>query len=434
MMEGLYSLGLYDPNLLWVLAGIICMNAGAAVVGTFTFLQKRSLIGDTISHAILPGICLAFLITQTKDSAVLLLGAIVSGYLGLLCTQFIIRRSPLKPDAALGIVLSVFYGLGILLLTMIQQSGIAAQSGLDKFLFGKAAALMPRDIWILGGCSLLILLVIGVIYPQLKIVVFDREYAQTKGLPVNRLEGLLSFLTVLSIAIGIQAIGVVLMSALLIAPVVSARYWTHKLHRILIWAVVFAAFSGLGGVWVSYQYARMPTGPWVVVWLSLFSFASILLGAEKGVISRWYRQRKHKTKSLHENILKALYQLGEYHQDFSRSFPVQQIQERRYLPLAALKKGLRYLERKGWVSPEPEGVRLTPAGKTEGERMVRIHRLWELYLTTHLNLPSDHVHDNAEAIEHIITPELEVALTQSLEHPLTDPHESPIPYASDKSR
>ncbi len=432
MIYVLHILALLDINILWVFIGIVCMSAGAAVVGTFLFLQKRSLIGDTISHAILPGICLAFLFTQTKETWVLLVGAFLSGYIGLISTNYITRKSRLKADAGLGIVLSVFYGFGVLLLTMIQQSGNAAQSGLDKFLFGKAAALLPQDIWLLGGSSMLLIFIILLLFQPLTLMVFDGDYAQAKGLPVGLLEGILSFLTVLSIAIGIQAIGVVLMSALLIAPVVAARYWTDNLSTMVWIAVGIAALAGLGGVWISSQFLQMPTGPWVVVCLSLMSFLSILLGAKKGVIQRWIQHRSYRLKNLEENLLKALYQLGEQiKEEKFPSFSRQQLQERRYLPMTKIDLGLKKLMRKGWVAQIGEGYKLTPEGYLNGERMVRIHRLWELYLTTHLDLPSDHVHDNAEAIEHIITPELEAALEKTLEFPVEDPHQSPIPYRKD---
>ena len=431
-MESIFSF--WDSgniNLFWVLVGIVCMSASSAVVGTFMFLQKRSLIGDTISHAILPGICIAFLLTYTKETSVLLLGAIVTGYLGLLCTNFIIRKSPLKSDTGLGIVLSVFYGVGILLLTMIQQSGNAAQSGLDKFLFGKAAALLPQDVWILGGSSCLIILLIALFFQPLRIMTFDREYAVAKGYPVGKLENFLSLLTVISIAIGIQAIGVVLMSSLLIAPAVAARYWTHSLRKVMLFAVAFAILAGIAGVGISIQYAQMPTGPWVVVWLSIFAFLSILLGKEKGVVRRMIQQRNYRLKNLEENLLKALYQLGEgENKGAIPGFTVGDIQQRRFLSEKEIHRGLKRLAQKRLVSVDKGYIQLSDQGLEIGERMVRIHRLWELYLTTHLNLPADHVHQNAEAIEHIITPEIEAALLKSLEFPTKDPHQSPIPYPS----
>jgi len=418
-----------DPNVGWVLIGMVFMCSGAAVVGVFMYLQKRALIGDTVSHAILPGICLAFMFTQTKDPLFLLIGATLSGLLGLFSVNYLARHTHIKPDAALAIVLSVFYGLGILLLTFIQKSGSAAQSGLDKFLFGKAAALVQEDVIVFGISSLVLITTVIMWYRPLKIITFDRDFAVTSGIRVKWLEGMLYFLTVLAIAIGIQAIGVVLMAALLIAPAVAARYWTHKLNWILILAVIFAAISGMIGAYISYLIPKMPTGPWVVVILALFAFLSLLLGTAKGTILRWIRYIVYRRKMLKENILKCLYQLGEKDGKYDAYRDFDEIRQRRYIPDTDLQRGGRMLASQGFIDQKKQEMKLTPAGLTEGERIVRIHRLWELYLTTHLNLPADHVHDNAEAIEHVITPEIEQALEASLAFPTRDPHASPIPYS-----
>jgi len=423
------SLFFLDPNVGWVLVGMVCMCTGAAIVGVFMFLQKRALIGDTISHAILPGICLAFLIMQSKNILYLLTGAIGTGLLGLTSVNYITAKTRIKPDAALGIVLSVFYGIGILLLTFIQQSGNAAQSGLDKFLFGKAAAMVRADVITFAIFTSILVLMIIIWYRPLKLVTFDRDFALVKGLPVKRLEGMLSFMTVIAIAIGIQAIGVVLMAALLIAPVVAARYWTHNLQLLILLSVVFASISGIAGAYISYTLPRMPTGPWVVIVLALFALISILLGTSKGIVVRWYNQLQYKRKILKENILKCLYQLGEQDGDFYLPRRLDTIQNRRYIPTIDLKRGSRLLEKKGLVTYDTHQVGFTEEGLEEGKRIVRIHRLWELYLTTHLDLPADHVHDNAEAIEHVITPEIEQALGDTLSFPNKDPHASPIPYS-----
>ncbi len=418
-----------DPNVGWVLMGMVFMCSGAAVVGVFMYLQKRALIGDTVSHAILPGICLAFIFTQTKEPLFLLTGATLSGLLGLFSVNYLTRHTHIKPDAALAIVLSVFYGLGILLLTFIQKSGSAAQSGLDKFLLGKAAALVREDVIVFGISSLILITTVVIWYKPLKIITFDRDFAATSGIRVKWLEGMLYFLTVLAIAIGIQAIGVVLMAALLIAPAVAARYWTHQLKWLLLLAVVFAAVSGITGAYISYLIPRMPTGPWVVVILSLFAFLSLLFGTAKGTALRWIRQIVYRRKMLKENILKCLYQLGEKDGKYHTYRDFHEIHQRRYIPDSDLHRGGRMLARKGYIEQNKQEMKLTPEGLKEGERIVRIHRLWELYLTTHLNLPADHVHDNAEAIEHVITPEIELALEASLAFPARDPHASPIPYS-----
>ncbi len=423
-----YILAYIDPNVSWVLMGMLFMCSGAAIVGVFMYLQKRALIGDTISHAILPGICLAFLFTQSKDPLYLLVGATGSGLLGLLSVNYLTRNTSIKPDAALAIVLSLFYGLGILLLTYIQKSGNAAQSGLDKFLFGKAAALVREDVIVFGVMSFILALVIIIWYRPLKIITFDRNFAQTRGIAVEKLESLLYILTVVAIAIGIQAIGVVLMAALLIAPAVAARYWTHNLQWMLILAVVFASVSGITGAYISYLIPRMPTGPWVVVMLSFFAFLSLLFGTAKGTVLQWIKQFHYRRKILTENILKCLYQLGERDNHFNASRTYAEVQDRRYISRSDIQRGARILQRQGYLNHRYQHLSLTTEGIEEGKRIVRIHRLWELYLTTHLNLPPDHVHDNAEAIEHMITPELEEALESSLAFPTSDPHASPIPY------
>ncbi|MCI4671085.1 MAG: metal ABC transporter permease [Bacteroidia bacterium] len=419
---------LRDPNVAWVVGGIICITAAAAIVGTFTLLRKQALIGDAVSHAILPGVCLAFIIAQTKNPMILLIGATISGWLGLLAINYLSDKTKLKGDAALGLVLSVFYGLGIVLLTAIQQSGNAAQAGLDKFLFGKAAALVRDDAITFAIFSFVLITIVFLFYQPFKLVVFDKDYALAKGLPVRRLEVLLSILTVSAIALGIQAVGVVLMAALLIAPAAAARYWTNSLSWMLVLSTVFAILAGLIGTYISYTVPRMPTGPWIVSILSVFALGSIFLGRKKGLLARYLNQRFHKEKMLKENILKVLWHLGEADQNFEAFRSVDQMQERRFIPLPQLRRGSKKLVLEGSLIRKEQKFALSPEGKEEGERIIRIHRMWELYLTTHMNLPADHVHEDAEAIEHVITPEIEAELAKVLEGAEKDPHASPIPY------
>ena len=423
---------LQDPNVRWVVLGVFLMCASSAVVGCFTLLRKRALVGDAISHAILPGVCLAFLITQNKNPLFLLLGAFVSGWLGAICIDVITTRTKLKTDAALGLVLSVFYGIGILLLTSIQNSGNAAQAGLDKFLFGKAAALTQTDVLVYACFSVLLIGIVALFYHSFKLLSFDRAYAAAKGFAVIRLETLLSVLTVIAIAIGIQAVGVVLMAALLITPAAAARYWTEHLGVMLILSALFAALSGVAGAYVSYTMPQMPTGPWIVMVLSFVAIVSVLLGRRKGVLSAHLLYLRNREKILRENILKCLYHLGERDGQFQTSYSVDEVLERRPMPLAALKRGVKYLQLQRLVSRKQDKIQLTEKGVEAGQRITKIHRLWELYLTKYMDLPADHVHDDAEAIEHIITPELEKELEHQLAYPVIDPHDEPIPYKLDE--
>jgi len=419
---------LKDPNVKWVVIAVVLMSSSSAVIGCFTFLRKRALVGDAISHAILPGICLSFLITESKNPFYLLVGAFISGWIGLYLIDYITRNTKIKTDAALGLILSVFYGIGILLLTSIQNSGNAAQSGLDKYLFGNAASMMPSDIKIFGVFSLVLLLLIFLFYDSFKLITFDRNYAAAKGFPVKRLEFLISILTVFAIAVGIQAVGVVLMAALLITPAAAARYWTNDLKIMLILSAAFATVAGISGTFVSYTLPKMPTGPWIVMVLSLLAIFSILLGKRKGILAKWQKSRRVETKMLHENILKCMYHLGEVNSNFLELWSFAEMKDKRSLSSKQLNEGLKKLEKNGLVSIRGKAARFTEKGLEEGRRVTKIHRLWEIYLTKHMQLPADHVHDDAEAIEHLITPEIEKELEHQLEYPLIDPHDSPIPY------
>ena len=226
-------ISLNDPNVLFVVVGMILLGISSATIGTFAFLQKRALTGDAIAHSVLPGVCLAFILFDTRNLWVLLGGAFVTGWLSIVCVDIITKHSKLKADTAIGLVLSVFFGVGILLLTFIQQSGNAAQSGLNNFLFGKAAAMHPDDIKTMGIVSLLIIIIVLTFFKEFKLLSFDPAYAKSTGLPVTVLQLLLTTLTVLAVAAGIQAVGVVLMAAMLITPAAAAKYWTNNLRKMI---------------------------------------------------------------------------------------------------------------------------------------------------------------------------------------------------------
>lgn len=418
-------------NVFYVLAGCIVLGASSAAIGSFTFLRKRSLIGDALSHAALPGVCMAFLLTGTKDPLVILLGATVSCWLGALSVDWIVQHTRCKEDSALGIVLSVFFGVGILLLTHIQQNGSAAQSGLDKFLFGQAASLVGRDLAVISGVSAVICTGIALGYKELKAVSFDPEFAAAIGLPRKVIDAGMATLVVLGVAVGLQAVGVVLMAALLVTPAAAARYWTDRLDRMIVLSAVFGALSGMLGAYVSYLSPRMPTGPWMVVAVSALFAASLLFAPGKGVASRavrLYRKRRHTAE---ENVLRTLDLLGEKSGAWDRRYSVSEILKYRTMSPQALTRTLERLERAGLVSESDDGrFGLTRAGEERGRRLTRLHRLWEVYLTRKLEIAPDHVHDDAEEIEHIITPELEARLVAVLHDPEHDPHGERIPGAA----
>ncbi len=427
MNELIRFLLLEDPNVRTVVIGTILLNLSASVVGSFAFLQKKSLSGDAVAHSILPGICMAFIAFQTKSLWVLLPGAFITGWLSLYLVDLISHHSKLKQDTAIAVVLSVFFAIGIILLTYIQHTGSGAQSGLDSFLFGKAAALLEEDLITYGIISIVVIAVTAFFLKEFTLISFDTAYAASIGVPVRKLQLVLTTLTVIAIVTGIQSVGVVLMSAMLITPAVAARYWTDNLKRLLLLAVLFNSLAALAGAYISYRYPSMPTGPWIVLIISIFAFVSILFAPKKGIIYSMYRTFKHKSLILKENILKALYQLGEQENRFHDTHSLNNLLAKRRLPLWQVYPTLYRLRFEGYLEHSTAGWALTPEGIERGKRIVRLHRLWEMYLSKNLLLASDHVHDDAETIEHILTPELEARLEKSLNFPQEDPHASKIP-------
>ena len=342
--------------------------------------------------------------------------------------DFIVRKSRIKEDTAIGLILSVFFGFGILLLTVIQHSGNAAQSGLENFLFGKAASLVGQDLVIFAIIGLILILSVAFMFKEFTIISFDKELAQTLGLPVNTIELVLTTLTVLAVVIGIQAVGVVLMAAILITPAAAARFWSHRVRTMVILSALFGGISGLVGAYISFIAPAMPTGPWIVVVVSTIALFSFFLAPKKGIVYKLWTQYKIRMKMNDENILKALYQIGEKEDSFMDARSQGEILRARAFETAQLSQGLNRLRNQGFLSQKDARWAFTVEGKDKGQRVVRLHRLWELYLTEYLRIAPDHVHEDADTIEHIITPELEKRLEKLLEHPELDQHRSKIPY------
>ncbi|WP_262246632.1 metal ABC transporter permease [Parapedobacter soli] len=422
-------LTLSDPNVRYVVLGNVLLSSSAAMVGAFILLQKKALIGDAVSHAVLPGICAAFLFSGSKNIGFMLSGAFVTGWLALLAIDYITAHSKVKKDAAIGLVLSVFFGVGMVMMTYIQQSGNAAQSGLDHFLFGKAATLVGTDLLIFSILAVVLLVVVGLFFKSFTLVAFDRPYAQALGYPVRKLDLLLTSLTVLAVVTGITAVGVVLMAAMLITPAAAARYWTNNIRRMVWLAVGFGAFAGLAGAYISYAAPAMPTGPWMVVVSSAIAFFSFFFAPTKGIVPKMYTQHKNQRIIAEENTLKRFYHLGERNSHFlglrnaDELFAKDELNASSSSSRAALKR----LATKKLVVSDGQQWRLTDIGWQKATRIVRLHRLWELYLTKYMNIAADHVHDDAETIEHIITPELERELEHQLGYPDKDPHNTEIP-------
>jgi len=422
-------LSLKEANVRYVVLGTILLSVASSVIGCFALLRKRALIVDSISHSILPGVCIGFMVSGTKDPFFLLAGAMLTGWLSIYFIDIITRYSKIKADTAIGLNLSVFFAVGILLLTVIQNSGNPNQSGLSDFLFGKAATMVLADLYVFGGMALFVISGVALFYKQFVLLSFDLHFAKTIGLNIKFYEFILSILTVMAVAIGIQTVGVVLMAAMLITPAATARYWTDNLRKMLVIAAVIGALSGIVGAFISYSYENMPTGPWIVIVFSLIAMLSMIFSPKKGIVAKWMRQRRNSHKMMEDNILKAFYHLGEKEGDFHKKRTVEDLMGLRKFERNKLLNGLKWLSAENTIVHINNTYVLSKRGKATGARIVKIHRLWELYLKKYLRVADDHVHDDAETIEHIITPELEIQLEKLLDYPTEDQHNQKIPYS-----
>ena len=274
----------FDYTLRTVALGAAILGVVSGMLGSFAVLRKQSLLGDAISHAALPGIVLSFLITRTREPAVLMLGALIAGWVATLFMLNIIRTTRIKDDSALGLVLSVFFGFGLMLLTFTQRLPDATQAGLDKFLFGQAATLLQRDVITMGIIGLVVLGLLVTFWKEFKLITFDPEYAASLGFPVRVLDVVLTTLLVIAIVIGLQTVGVVLMSAMIVAPAAAARQWTDKLNLMVILGGLFGALAGVSGTLISGSAEKLPTGPVIVLCISVIVLFSMLFATNRGLV------------------------------------------------------------------------------------------------------------------------------------------------------
>lgn len=282
-----------DYTLRTVALGAAILGATGGGLGAYAVLRRQSLLGDAISHAALPGVALAFLITNSKIPLVLMAGAGVTGWLATVAIRKVTRATRIKYDTALGLALSVFFGIGLVLLTYIQHQSGAGQAGLDTFLFGQAATLVEGDVItmaVLGGAAFLLT---ALFWKEFKLLSFDPAFGQSLGFPVGKLDVLLTTLLVVAIVIGLRTVGVVLMSAVIIAPAAAARQWTDRLGVMVVLAAFFGAATGVAGAILSSTIANLPTGPTIVLCMGAVVLVSLLGSPHRGLLWRIRRERRN---------------------------------------------------------------------------------------------------------------------------------------------
>jgi manganese/zinc/iron transport system permease protein len=356
-----------DHTVRTVALGAAVLGIVAGALGAFAVLRRQSLLGDAMSHAALPGIALGYLLTESKEPIVLLAGAVVAGWIGTFVVGAVVRTTRVKYDAALGIVLSVFFGVGLVLLTFIQRRPDASQAGLDTFLFGQAAALLERDVVTMAVLGALVLGVAAALWKELKLLTFDPDFGATLGFRVRALDALLTGLLVVAIAVGLQTVGVVLMAAIVVAPASAARQWTDRLGLMVLLSAAFGALAGVSGAVVSSEADRLPTGPTIVLCAAALVALSLLFAPNRGLVARAVRERRDRGRLRVDAVLADLYELGRRHESFEHAHATPVLEAARGNG-AAVRGTLVELERRGWVQCDGDEWALTEAGLGEAER------------------------------------------------------------------
>lgn len=340
-----------------VMIGAALLGIVAGVLGSFAVLRKQSLVGDTLSHAALPGICIGFMIAGTRDLPMLLGGALVTGAIAALAMVALTRNTRLKTDAGLGIALSISFAIGIVLLTHIQSAGGAGQGGLESFLFGQAAAILRSDLYLMGAIGAVALALVIAFWKEFKLVSFDPDYAHTLGLPVLALDIAITVIIALAVVIGLQMVGVVLMAAMIVAPAVAARQWSNQLGTMVVLSALFGLISGLFGALVSATARGLSTGPLIVLAASAIVLISLAIAPGRGILWAWLHHLDNQRNLPSRRVLTTLYRLAAEHRD--PAYPAEQAMLDAYhgTPTA---HSLERLRSRGLVAPAEHAPEFTP--------------------------------------------------------------------------
>jgi len=355
----------YDYTLRTVALGSALLGTVSGALGSFAVLRRQSMLGDAISHTALPGIALAFLITGSRLPLVLMAGAALAGWIGTLIVMYVVRNTRVKQDSALGMILAVFFGFGLVVLSYVQRLPSAGKAGLDKFLFGQASALMSRDVWTMFGVGLIAIIILVLFWKEFKLLSFDPEYGVSLGFKMRFVDILLTTLLVAAIVIGLQTVGVVLMSAMVVAPAAAARQWTDRLGVMVALSALFGALAGISGAVISSFMANLPTGPTIVLCISAIVVFSMLLAPNRGLAYNWLRTLRRKRQIQTDSVLLDLHELAAQHEDHRRPHSTATLQAMSRNPAAVARSLQELVERGLALEEKPELWTLTDQGESE---------------------------------------------------------------------
>lgn len=414
-----------------VMLGTGLLGAVAGVIGSFAVLRRRALIGDLFAHTALPGLCLAFLIAGQRSASGMLVGALAAGLAGVALVTMIIRWTRTKEDAALGIVLSTFFGAGAALTSVIQRlPSESSKAGLQTYIYGQAAGMTRDDVWLIAIVAAATLSLVALVYKEFKLLSFDVEFAQSQGWPVVSLDlAMMGALALVTIA-GLPAVGVVLIAAMIITPAAAARFWTDRLSVMLALAGGFGALAGVCGTLVSagavdravgIEFSTwgaggrsLPTGPVIVLCGTALFVFSLFAAPRRGILGKVWRSASLRRQIGHDHLLRSLYELCEHALPDRAAVSLASLAADRSWTLAAVRRLVRRAAWSGLIESDGDALRLTPRGLDEAAMLTRRHRLWELYLIEGASIAPDHVDRDADITEHFLTDEMIAALESQL--------------------
>lgn len=413
-----------------ILLGVALIGALSAFVGVFNHLLKRPLIADSIAHATLPGIALSFLLYNEKNLISLFIGACISALISIFFSDWLKRKSKLKNDSILAISLSCFFAIGLCLISYIQNQNSGQQTGLESYLFGNASSLNQSEVITAAIILSIFILIFVTLHKRFQLVLFNTDYASSIGIKPKPYLFIISLFTVLAVAIGVKAMGIVLASALLISPALAMRYWQKSFVGFFVASAIFGCISALIGTYLSSVYPDTPTGSAIVFCLFILVLISVLIGNNGGIIFKRIKSYKKQRKIAAENVLKLFYYAKSEENsqgDGSKQFHIRTLKEVNRLTQKELNGGLNTLCKNNIINKKGDFFELDKQAWAQCETLVRRHRLWELYLNEKLNLDEHHVHQDAEMVEHLIGEKIEAELKRILNNPDLDPHQKRIP-------
>lgn len=417
---------LQNYNTRLVVLSTTLLGVASGLVGTFLLLRKRSLMGDALSHACLPGIGVMFMVMvgmgmSGKALPGLLLGATLTGTGGVALVLLIRNTTRIKDDAAMGLVLSVFFGGGVAILGMVQSMPGASAAGLEQFIYGKTASMVVHDFLMISLVAMAAVVLSLILFKEFTVLCFDEAYAAAQGWPVYVLDIAMLALVASVTVVGLQAVGLILIIAFLITPAAAARFWTEDLKSMLILAAVLGGASGWLGASISALLPRLPAGAVIVLIGAALFVVSMVFGRSRGVLLRLWAQRHLQQKVGRQHLLRAVYELLEADNtdaaEGMANTPIRYpaLLHHRSWSNRDLHKLIARAQQEDHIELfDGERLRLSEAGFGEAARITRNHRLWEIYLIRHADIAPSHVDRDADTVEHILGADMVRQLEEDL--------------------